>query len=285
MIIENIAKCLDDVKIEVVPVKFPMMFSGLDDSDIPLFKFANGSTHALSELGAGYLSERFSKFKYAHCTKAWRDEQWQELEDITHSAQTNKIYQAATINNAIVGIMSNYNPVSHEDVLDTIKAAGLDSKIVNWDLNLTGIEIEIEVYHYKSARVTLQINNGHSGHYGLKYSLVMRFGSYAWVNTLISQKHLSNIFIGVNELISVYNDIRFMETEESLKNISMTEVNLIIEGIQKTSRQQRMLNIVMGTNPKNAFDFIVSMSEYASTVGYASAVNKLLNPIMKEVSR
>lgn len=284
-ILNDIRIGTEAAKISVKPVQFPMVYVGKNDGERPRFSFANGVEYQVAELGAGYLSERFKQNKYAACTKLYRDELFADLAGLTSQAD-DQTYQAAFYDDAIVGIMSNYNPVPHVELLDLVESSGLADQIAWWNLHPTGLEIGIRINAVATKSglmAALRIENGHSGHYALKYGATVRVNDYEWTAPLGGKRrHLSKVQLAVSQLTAAMEQVSDMKMEDRLKVMTISEaLAIIVKEVDQTVRQERLLMTVMDTKPTNASELVATLGVYASTVGYSAAVHGLLDPVLE----
>lgn len=276
--------------IRTVAVQLPASYSGKqDDKDRPLFTFANGMELPFLEIGAGYLHERLKGIPYATFTKLYRDARYDELAG--HTSQLHDTLVAALYDGAVVGLMSNYVPVSHVDLVQDISEAKLDKHIVRWNLTTTGLRIDLALKSEtkeKSGQLlaALTIDNGHSGHYALRYRATIRVDDFEWQLPLSQRRrHLSKVHLAQQALVEALRTVEDLHIEDRLKAMSIDDVKAIVAAkVDMTVRQERLFLSVMDSKPANASEFVATAGVYASTVGYSSAVHNLLNPILDSVS-
>jgi len=289
MNLQNIRDQVNKSKIGVAIVQFPMTFIGKEEgTDLPIFKFGNGVNLPMTELGAGYISERFRQNTYAVCTRLFRDEKFEELAALTGSQYNpeSKKYVAAFFNGAIVGIMSNYRPVPHGELLDKIQNAGLEDILSGWYLNQQELRVYLRLASTKSSGslVYFRISNGHSGHSALKYYATIKVDNYEWGMPLtIRRRHLSRVNLAMESIKGALAEIQSLKIEDRLVSTKIKAVRDFFAGREMTVRQEALLLQVLDTKPANASEFVASMGVYASTVGYSSAVHGLLDPLVESI--
>lgn len=286
-ILSTIREATDKAKIGIAVVQFPMTFTG-KDGDLPVFKFGNGVNLPLTELGAGYISERFRQNTYAACTRLFRDEKYDELAALTGTqyVETSKKFIAAYYQGAIVGLMSNYRPVPHSELLDKVQDAGLADILYSWRLDQQELRLYLSLRSKKSwgSLVHFRISNGHSGHSALKYYATVKVDNYEWGMPLtIKRRHLSRVNLAVESITGALEEIQALKIEDRLSHTSMKVVRDFFTGREMTVRQEGLLLQIYDTKPAHAGEFVASMGVYASTVGYSSAVHGLLNPLIDSI--
>lgn len=288
--VKSIRESVGCAQIDVAQVELPMTYVEENAEGLPVFQFSNGVQFPMRELGAGYLHERFKHVPYADLTRMLRNRRYDELAAIT--AQSTLKLVAALYHGAIVGLMSHYVPVPHARLLDIVESANLGDDIRRWHLTETGLRLDIMV---RAAGVqpegsgklltALSISNGHSGHYALRYRLVVRVDDYEWSIPLTTRRrHLSKVGIALDQIKIAAKDVEDIRMEDRLRATPIDEVKNIIGTISTTVRQERLVMQVLDTNPTNAAEFIASMGVYASTVGYGAAVRGLIDPILNKIA-
>lgn len=286
---KQIKQAVADANIKTYAVQLPITYADkVDDAGRPVFVFANGVELPFLEIGAGYLHERLKGVPYATFTKLYRDEKFADL--AAHTAQRNDSLVAATYEGAVVGLMSNYVPVSHTDLVTDIAEAKLDQHIVRWNLTQTGLRMDLALrseIKEKSGQLlaALTIDNGHSGHYALRYRATIRVDDFEWQLPLSQRRrHLSNVHLAQQALVEALKTVEDLRIEDKLKAMTIDQVKAIVAAkVDMTVRQERLFLSVMDTKPANASEFVATAGIYASTVGYSSAVHKMLNPILDAV--
>ena len=289
-IIDTIVSAVKAANISTAQVQFPMTYTGkTDDQDRPIFHFANDVDFPMLEIGAGYLHERFKATPYSAFTKLFRDAKFEFMS--TYTTQSADVMVAALYEGAIVGLMSNYVPVPHKELLDMIKDAGLADRIIHWNLSVTGLRVDISlrsaVEETRNKLIAaLSIDNGHSGHYALRYRAAVRVDDFEWRLPLSGKRrHLSKVHLAVANFSASLDQVQDLRIEDKLKAMTMGEVDAILVGVVTTVRQERLVIQVRDTKPANASEFVASMGVYASTLGYSSAVHGLLNPILDAATK
>lgn len=131
--------------------------------------------------------------------------------------KNNKLYLA--------GLMTNYNPVSHEKVLTMIQDANLE-EMVTW---FTASNKELKVY-FEGKKVPncdwkwgLVVYNGHTGHRTLGYGLYMEFGDQKHfmpdVPFVDRKRHLSPVFDFQDNLADVMQKTMQINIDMVLQNM------------------------------------------------------------------
>ena len=127
---------------------------------------------------------------------------------------------AALYEGAIVGLMSNYVPVPHKELLDMIKDAGLADRIIHWNLSVTGLRVDISlrsaVEETRNKLIAaLSIDNGHSGHYALRYRAAVRVDDFEWRLPLSGKRrHLSKVHLAVANFSASLDQVQDLRIED-----------------------------------------------------------------------
>lgn len=258
-----------------------------------VFKFENGKSLEMHQLGAGYLSERVRSTSYSKFTSLYEDEDFSEIQRIVNDAKNlvGKEYVAAMFDNQIVGIMSNYNPVSHVSLIEAIKNAGFADSISHWVSTITHLDIYLVARSKSNSGllVYLKIRNGHSGHYALSYRLVLSADGYEFENpakNFARRRHLSQVGEVVNSLKEAMEQASVVKIDDELKSMKIDEtVDWLRNNINFTVRQENVLDGALADKPANALELIIILGQYSSTSGYMSAVSGLVDPILKKVTK
>lgn len=276
------------LNIRYTTISFPMKH--VEDGT---FEFANGEILKFSELGAGYLSEKVRTTSYATFTELFREEKYDEIANIVNANLSifKPVYQVALFDDEIVGIMSNYNPVSHQSLLETIEKAGLSANLTTW----SSCQTHMDFYVLVGARsrngllVYLKIRNGHSGHYALNYNLVLKADGYEWkqpATYLKRRRHLSKVQEVVDALKEAMDQCETVKLDDALmaepveKTIDWWRSNVTL-----TVRQEHLIDACKAGKPANTLELIVILGQYASTPGYHNAVSCLIDPLLNKIRK
>lgn len=280
-------KLVKDHPVSYHPVTFPM--EHLEDGQ---FKFANGQVHELAPIGAGYLRERLRDegVTYSQLTKLLRDGDYDKLAALTqqHAAKLTGEYIAAVYDDRVVGIMTKYNPVSHTDLLALVKSLNLEDKVVTSHIDDYGFYLDLKVTQRAAGymQAYLRCYNGHSGHYALSYKAVFMIESYEHPVKLSGgrSRHLSTVQAMVDSLEASMVEAQGLKLIDNLAGQSASwALALIANKVPMTITRERLLASVPDVVKQgDALGLVETIGAYSSSRGWASAVQGMLDPVLKE---
>lgn len=202
------------------------------------------------------------------------------------------ILATAGDDNRAIGMMSNYRQVSHLQILDTLKEAGLLTVTDGWFTD-HAMTVRVKLLTHSQGFAYLKIVNGFTGLKPLSYQFGVEIGSgekafnFSEPLQFAKKRHLSK----VASLLEIINDavavVRDMHLLDNLEKVSYrTAYNTMINGQKDNlNRYQNLLikslndEFGMGTNA-TALDLIVHLGAYRATRNYATSVDKLCDPIV-----
>lgn len=288
---EKMCADIDAMIIEYPSVQFPLE---LIDATGGIFQSVNGVTFKLSELGAGYLSERMPGVKYAQLTELWRTGNFAGILATldTQGAHLNgRNLQVAIVNGEAVGFMSSYNPVPHRQIVQLLQDQGLTGQLINYELNQTHLQVNVKVADVtKNLVAVMRIRNGHSGHYSLRFTAALMAPGYDWEAKgdlrRGRRRHLSHVQALVDQLKTAIDDVAQVLFDQNLKSITFDEAMTIIGNklVRLNVRQEQvLLNASAAHNVgqcETALDIIETLAPYGQTKGWGASVTTLLDPLV-----
>lgn len=242
--------------------------------------------------GAGYLSERNTEFKYAQFTALVREERWDELELLANKAilpikGAGKGLIFALVDDAVVGILRHYNVVKHEDLIQAVADAHLQHDVIAFALTQQFMSFDILSSvvgdEYESFSVALRILNGHSGHVALRYQLLVKSKGFEYTKPLYGRsRHLSKVQDTVKVLSEALDQVADEKLDVRLRNMSDLALVSLIRTLvpTTTARQEGLLQLLDHSECETGLDVVILLGQYASTRGYASAVDRMLTPVI-----
>lgn len=280
---EQLKSTVDSTSIEYAQVTFPISHLGEG-----VFRFSNGFEAKFTTLGAGYLSERLPQYKYRWFTRHANDGDWDAIERTVnqHPHQLMGNYVAALYEGEIVGIMSHYNAVPHNQLLEYIKAAGLENDVTSHWITQMELVINITVKSqcHDGFLVAMRIVNGHSGHSALRYRSVILAEGYEWEDRVSgsARRHLSQVGQAISSMREAMETITELKVDDRLMNMTAEEALEIAQNSNKnlSVRQERLLMAAKEAKCQTALEVVVLLGGYAATSGYKSSVTRLLDPVI-----
>lgn len=291
---DEINAAIAEAKIEYrTGIFFPMEFTGFGGN----FKLADGSKIRFDDIGVGYFSER-SKLhdKYAWWTKMFDNDDFAGIAEATKEFEGREL-TLAIYKGRVVGVLTKYKPFTHATLLETLQAKDL-MKIVNksrWTLDRCSLRVDLQVAPIKSSNgdndwyVGLRISNGHSGHFALRYRVIVYNNEGFEYEGQIKQdraRHMGErLDMTIDRLGNAMNDLSELNIETKLREMSIPQCEGILREKVKhmTVRQERVYGLAMNSEPKNALELIMSIGAYASSRGYAGAVAGLTTPLIDAI--
>lgn len=284
---EAARQLVKDHPVSYAPVTFPM--THIEDG---LFRFSNGQIYPLAPIGAGYLRERLRDegVTYGQLTKLLKDGKYEELAHLTskYAAKLEGEYIAAVYDDRVVGLMTKYNPVSHADLLALIKSLKLEDKVVNSHIDDYGFYMDLQVEQRAAGymQTFLRCYNGHSGHYALSYKAVFMIEGYEFPVKLQGgrSRHLSTVQALVDNLEASLVEVQGLKLVGELAGREASwALTVIANNVPMTVTRERLLaalpeSVKTGT----ALELVEAIGAYSSSRGWASAVQGLLDPVLKE---
>lgn len=268
-------------------IQFPVIpLAGLPGT----YQFTNGVIASWTELGLGYMSERVPSVKYAVWTSHFRDGNWTAIEQLfaDHAADLNgKNFVAALVDDQIVGIMSSYQPVKHQDLIKLFEKESLPRHIRRWDLTPTHLELDLKVADVAANLVAvLRVRNGHSGHFSLRFTAALVAEGYDWeaggALRRGRRRHLSNVNEVIESLKTAMDDAASILFDQNLRAITSAEaLDIVTNALPRlTLRQEQLLRQAMDAGATNALEIVSHIAPYGNTRGWAAAVAGVLDPIV-----
>jgi hypothetical protein len=134
----------------------------------------------------------------------------------------------------------------------------------------------------------MNVLNGHSGHFSLKYYLTIKAHGYEWKQptSLRRRRHLSNVGEVVDAIQEAMELAQDVKMDDRLSAMTTDEtVNFIRNAVPHMSvRQDRALQAVVDSKPANGLEVVIQLGQYAATPGYNAAITALLDPVMKKAA-
>jgi hypothetical protein len=293
---DNALQAVYDSSITYPTVDFPIKYVG-DKETPPWFESVNGVRFQWTEAGAGYLSERNTRYKYATFTKLVRDGAWWELEQLANKAidaikGAGKGLIFAMVDDLVVGVLRHYNVVPHIQLLRAVEEASLANDVIGWALNDHYLRLDVATAVIASSEhgelfVGTRILNGHSGHHALQYHTLVKARGYEFElkNKTGRARHLTGVTELKENLRVTLDAIGTVKIDHTLLGMSVPVfVAKLRTGVKDlTMRQESLLHLLESTDLDNAFDAFVLLGQYASTKGYSTAVAGLLDPLVKSL--
>lgn len=284
--ISDIRLAVKEAAIGTQLINFPL--KSISD-DEPRFETANGEIIVLSALGAGYISEKVKGVSYATCTALWRDKKYEQLAALTSQIPGSAPYVAAFYKGEVVGMMTNYCPVSHETILKQIEDANLEGRIVSFSLSSMTMEIGLgfsdAIGTDDYVKFNMRISNGHSGHYALRYYAALQSGAFVWSQpfTESRRRHLSKVGDVLGRMKETYDAIAAVELDVRLRSIPRDEAFALVPVTMTVNEEKLMDAVGRDKSIANGLDLVNALVEQSFTRGFKSAVVCLVDTIIDSV--
>lgn len=147
----------------------------------------------------------------------------QERTDLWRKGQT---YILATYNGYVYGILANYNPKLHAEVLQDIEESGLGNAVARCYVTPKEMHVYLS-YHVKDGfEVGLDVRNGETGFVALSYNLYVyqKKGDYTFATPSYGRrKHLSNLELVDDDLNDLYAELQEIKFHEYILNAESKE--------------------------------------------------------------
>lgn len=291
---EQLQQAVIGANIHYLSVDFPIQHIGEG-----FFKSANDVVFKFSIDGAGYLSERNTRYRYKDFTRPLYEARFDDLARLANEAirpikgaGINLIF--AMYDQYCVGILRQYNIVKHQELLAAIKEAGLSKDIRWWTVNSNYMSCDIVSRLHGNAdednefALGLRITNGHSGHNALRYQLFIKAKSYEFAFSAPEfgrSRHLTGVSVLVANLKHAIYEVAQAKIDETLRRMTSWEfINLINRFTPtKTARQEMLLHLIENADVENGLDVVCHFGQFASTKGYGTAVSTLVDPVLKSL--
>lgn len=251
----------------------------------------------LSRDGAGYIYQKLRPvFKSSAVLGHFDDGDWDWFEEVItrYERKLDGEYTAALFDGEVVGIMKNYNPVNHESLANIVKEAGLENEISYSYFSQRKFSFGISIGSKTSDAteseilVSLHIDNGHSGHHALRYSMLIRVDDYEYNYRLdnIRRRHLSKVHEARESLEGALEEARETKLFDRLEAMTASEAMNIVEANlpeRLTIRQEQILEALRKDRTmKTGTDVVSTLTWYTNQKGNKSAVKRLCDPILEK---
>lgn len=194
---------------------------------------------------------------------------------------------AAIFKGELVGMMKNYQAVSHNEIVDAIERYGLAESIAYSHVDQYCMNMILDVNAKGDYIAGLRIVNGHSGHVSFRYSSAFKAGDFEFDIPMVARvRHLSSVIASVESLKSLIEGAAELRIDELLRKTSVRRVSEIIRDtfIKPNKRQQILLdNAEIGKDCENALDYILKLSDYTHVQGYKKAASSIMNRIIDAI--
>lgn len=278
--------------------KYPVGHFPIRHKGDGIFETFNHVTFKFTIDGAGYLSERNTRYRYAQFTALVREERWDDLEKLANEAiipikgaGRNLIF--ALMNGNLVGLLRHYNYIDHAAIIKVIDEARLSSSISGWNITPQYMTVDVTM-RTKAVRdedealvIALRILNGHSGHHALQYQLLIKSKGFEYTAPLYGRsRHLSKVSQMFDQLQDAVR--RVQETKLDYLLLHKTAIRFL-DDLRRlvptmTVRQESLLHLIESSDMETGLDVFCLLGQYATTKGYNSAVMGLLTPLVEELS-
>ncbi len=283
-----------NANIHYLSVDFPITHEGKG-----VFKSANGVVFRFSVDGAGYLSERNTRYRFKDFTRPLREGRFDDLALLANEA-IHPIKGAglklifAMYGEFCVGILRQYNIVEHKTLLSALDEAGLAKDVRWWTVNSNFMTCDVitrihgTVEDDNEFSLGLRITNGHSGHNALRYQLFIKAKSYEFAFSAPEfgrSRHLTGVSVLVANLKHAMYEVGQAKIDETLRRMTSWEfINLIhTHTPTKTARQDMLIHLIENAEVVNGLDVVCHFGQFASTKGYGTAVATLIDPVLKKL--
>lgn len=180
------------------------------------------------------------------------------------------------------GVLTHYNPVSNDSVLERIEKSPLATRISDIRNNHPK---EIGVYFHSryvaegTFSFGLVIMNGETGHRTLSYNMYVSSNKYQFLIPMkLTKRHLSQVGTVNDILVDVLDTLKEVEIDQILEH---TESDYFIKLMP--DKVARLLSVTFDKYRYEPVEkLLIRLVALRSQYGYTTAVNKALDLIFKE---
>lgn len=218
----------------------PLEFTARDvDGLLVTFKMSEKGAGCFQWFQRGYkLSDNFKQeHTYAKFTQAVRNYQERNLTDAKiKSRQLQLITKMENVVNScfaeketlwlhlfgdeVVGATRQWNDaIIHDHIVEAIKENGMIKKVVSHHGNHQNFRVDMKI-NDGDTRFLLRVENGHSGHETLNYTVIARFNNWVFQSSETgAARHLSNLKDVFKQIDTVMEKMRHKNLAEKLSTI------------------------------------------------------------------
>jgi hypothetical protein len=262
------------------------------------FMSSNGQIFTWHISGVCYVAERNVRYAYSDFSKPFRQGKYDELAALVNQAMDElrgargNRYVGAMYNGQVVGILRQYNPVFHSDLLQLIEDAGLASSVVRGSLDAEKMVVDLDVrvegrddvIDQDGLHVGIRVVNGHSGHIALHYRLLIKARSFEYTKPLRKRaRHMAGVTEIKNALEDALCDVAAMKVDQQLLALDVPECLRLMRSltVPLSARQESLLHLAEHAELHTALDVVLLFGQYGQTRGQGNAVNGLITPLIE----
>ena len=283
----EIESMYDSIRIKWVEVNFPIEHVNHDQF---LFE-SNEELYTFAESGLEYIAYRFSKYDDSLPKKNQDIDNFKKYEQDLNAASIarcedgleGRFILAVNYYNYIVGILSNYSPVTNLEISKLIRCNNLSSLVVSYSVKLHRSEVYLSNTDTKDY-FGVKIVNGQTGRTSLNYQSFFKVDGYEYdFKTEDRTRHLENarLFEVIEGINTVIEESKAIELDSRLSRMSGLEAIGILESKPRlTKKQQEVVGLSSGST---ALDIAIDIASNSAIHGYKGAVKGLLDYLVEKV--
>lgn len=257
-----------DQKIGFTVGKVPVLWSGMSN---------DGRTYILYRLGTYVNRKEARQLSPAQFVRYVNQQRtWQESEEMFRK---NEKLIVASHKGVIEGLLTNYNPISHQQVVEMVEKSSIYNRLTWFTLTPKEMALAFASKYLSNGRAEfgLAIRNGETGHVTLGYHLYVRSNDYVFFIPLnIKRRHLSKVTEAYEGLEGILNLAAGIEMDQVLENTSASEF-LPLLSAKKFDKIQG--HLVSGEARASAL--INALFSLRDERGYKTLANKALDICFK----
>lgn len=258
-------------------------FDAGEDNFVVTDTAGNEKRLRFGRLGAGYIRERIDGWTYAELVELLASQGQAGIAKVLANNPIGGEVVLAVRNQHIMGIMRNYNPVVHGDLVNAIRLAGLGGRVEHYYFTDQSMSVRISdgrdvllADRTRQPYAYLRVENGDTGHVALGYYGFIAFGDYEHsVRLGDRRRHLSTVNEAVESLQDAMDQVAEFAVELALVNMSESDVRGLFTG-QYNKREQEILDDADYTD---GLTFATSVERKFGERGFKLASKNLLSTL------
>lgn len=299
---EQIVKLRDQIKraaikhVEVhMPVAAIMSEKLTSGKHSVMIEFANGIRASVNRIGLQYMAYRFratgagvTDFLTGKINGSELMAQFNDAWTASDPKKRGKLI-AAVYQGELVGLMRNYTPVSHEELVNELVSNNIGDQIQWSSVDPFKMHMIVSTSVAGKFVAGLRITNGHSGHVSFTYASTFQLGDFEFDIPLSDRvRHLKSVTQSVSNLKLLIEAASELRIDEMLRQTSIHEVQSIVRTMFLTpsKRQTAILeNAEIGKDCSNALEYVVALGDRMNNRGYKKAVTSIMSKLIDEIVR
>lgn len=261
----------------------------------------NNAELNFDKLGVCYLHEHIKTIPYADFSDMYYTNDLGRICTAVN-AQIKQPLVTAKYDGKIVGVMTEYHPVPHAVILNTVDnyelvnmftSPYINRQVFGFNLALESTSID-DTTGRPSVVVSLRIVNGHSGHVAFKLSPYVSVSNFEWVG---SQQQFRSRHFASTDVGAIYDRIRLnlgavrsmaiLSTLSEMTSsfaVSVIHTHFAERKLQMTRNQLQILAFVESDpTVSTGLDIMTNIGVFSGDKGQGAAVNGLLKPLLDRV--